>query len=115
MKHFGVIITDSHSIPLRYGTLGISIGSYGFNPVKNYTHKPALFPGKRLKFAQANIADGLCAAATTLMGEGNEQTPVVLIRNAQFVEFDSKNLGNNLYTKAGQDIYQFLLKQFYKN
>ena len=31
-----VIITDSHTIPLRYGVLGISIGFFGLRPLKDY-------------------------------------------------------------------------------
>ena len=112
LRNFGLIITDSHSIPLRHGTLGISIGSFGFDPLKDYTHQPALFPDKRLKYAKANIADGLASAATIQMGEGNEQTPLVLIHGADFVEFTDKILGKNLYTKFDEDIYLPLLQIF---
>ncbi len=31
-----VIVTDSHTIPLRRGVMGISIGFYGLNPLKDY-------------------------------------------------------------------------------
>ncbi len=78
LKNIGVIITDSHSIPLRRGLVGLSIAYYGFNPLYDYRGEKDLF-GRELKVSQTNIPDSLASGAVMLMGEGNEQTPIVLI------------------------------------
>jgi F420-0:gamma-glutamyl ligase len=38
-KHIGVIITDSTSRPLQWGTTGIAVASSGFEPLKSYIGK----------------------------------------------------------------------------
>ena len=38
--------------------------------------------GRKNRFTQSNIADALAASAVVVMGEGNEQTPVAIIRNS---------------------------------
>ncbi|MBI5448999.1 coenzyme F420-0:L-glutamate ligase [Candidatus Gottesmanbacteria bacterium] len=82
----GVIITDSHTTPLRWGTSGIGLSWCGFDPLKNYIGTPDIF-GRKLRVTKANILDGLAAAAVAVMGEGNEQTPLALIRDVPFVTF----------------------------
>lgn len=89
VKDFGLIIVDSHSIPLRRGTFGISLGHFGFNPLFDYRGQKDLF-GKKFRFTQANIVDGLAAAAKLIMGEGSEKTPLCLIRDLDFVQFGNK-------------------------
>lgn len=89
VKDIGVIITDSHTIPLRRGMLGISLAHYGFNPLKDYRKKPDLF-GRPFKMSQTNIADGLAASAVVAMGEGAESTPICLIKDIPWVTFVSK-------------------------
>src|SRR5579884_3564736 len=75
IKNLGVVITDSHSIPLRRGLVGISLAHWGFEPLKDYRGKKDLF-GKKLEVSLANIPDALAAAAVLAMGEGSEQTPI---------------------------------------
>ncbi|MBU4298798.1 coenzyme F420-0:L-glutamate ligase, partial [Patescibacteria group bacterium] len=58
LKNFGVIISDSHCIPLRVGTLGISLAYYGFEPLKDYRGKKDIF-GRKFKISQLNLADSL--------------------------------------------------------
>lgn len=89
VKNLGVIITDSHTIPLRRGMLGISLAHYGFNPLKDYRDKPDLF-GRPFKMSQTNIADGLAAASVVVMGEGSESTPICLIKDIPWVTFVTK-------------------------
>lgn len=89
LKKFGIIITDSHSIPLRRGVIGISLSYYGFRPLNDYRSKKDLF-NVSIKMSQANIPDALAAAAVLEMGEGNEQTPFALITNVPFVTFGTR-------------------------
>ena len=78
IKQLGVIITDSKTTPLRWGTTGITLGYCGFEALKDYIGTPDIF-NKNLRVTKANIADGLAAAAVVAMGEGAEQTPIVII------------------------------------
>lgn len=89
VKKLGIIISDSHTIPLRRGVLGISLAHYGFIPLQDYRGKPDLF-GRTLKITQKNIADGLAAAAVLAMGEGSEQTPLAVVQNIPWIKFTSR-------------------------
>ena len=89
LKNLGVIIADSHTRPLRWGTTGIGIGWCGFDPLHNYIGTPDIF-GRRLHVTKASVLDGLAAAAVAVMGEGSEQTPLAVIRDVPFVRFTGK-------------------------
>ena len=86
----GVVITDSHTIPLRRGTLGISLGYCGFTPIRDYRGEKDIF-GREFIIQVADIADGLAAAAVLAMGEGQETTPLAVITEIPFVEFTDKS------------------------
>jgi len=89
VKDVGIIISDSHTIPLRRGVMGISLAHYGFIPLKDYRKKKDLF-GRPFKVSQTNIADSLAVSAVLLMGEGSECAPLAIIEDIPFVEFVSK-------------------------
>lgn len=89
IKNLGIIITDSHTIPLRRGTLGISLAYYGFIPLKDYRGEKDIF-GREFLIQVADISDGLAAAAVVAMGEGKETTPLAVITDVPFVEFTHK-------------------------
>lgn len=85
IKHYGcdlgVIIGDSRTQPLRFGCVGIALGCAGIEPVEDVRGKKDLF-GKTLLITRRAIADNLVSAAQIIMGEGDECTPCVLIRDA---------------------------------
>lgn len=85
-EKIGVLITDSHTTPLRRGVTGIALGWCGFKPLYSYIGKPDLY-GHPLRVTQTNLIDGLAATAVLMMGEGNEQTPFVVITEAPKMEF----------------------------
>lgn len=114
IRELGIITTDSHSLPLRYGTLGISIGSYGIEPLHDYRGAPDIF-GRILKSTQANVVDALSAIGVLLMGEGNEQTPCLIVRGASFVSFmNNARTHKKLYVPLEKDIYHALFHTFRK-
>ena len=113
VKNVGIIITDSHTIPLRRGVLGISLAHYGFLPLKDYRGTPDIF-GRELQMTQTNIVDGLSAAAVMLMGEGSERTPLAVIEDVPWITFvsaprRSKKPFSSLETKAKEDLYYPLI------
>jgi coenzyme F420-0:L-glutamate ligase / coenzyme F420-1:gamma-L-glutamate ligase len=74
---FGVLIIDSHGRAWRNGTVGVAIGCSGMPGVVDLRGKPDLF-GFRLQITQVGAADELAAAASLVMGQADESTPVVL-------------------------------------
>lgn len=110
LNNFGVIISDSHCIPLRWGTIGIALAYYGFYPLKDYRGKKDIF-GRVMKMTQLNLADSLAVAAVFVMGEGNEQTPIAIIEDLDIVEFKEFNPANSnpLEINRYDDIYAPLL------
>ena len=79
-KKIGIVITDSRLLPLRSGTTGIAIGVAGFDPVKDERGKKDLF-NKVLKVTLRALADDVSAGAQLIMGEADERTPMVIVRN----------------------------------
>jgi dihydrofolate synthase / folylpolyglutamate synthase len=88
--HVGVVITDSTCTPLRRGTSGICLAHSGFRAVRSYVGEPDLF-ARPFRVSEANIAGGLAAAAVLVMGEGAEQTPLCIIDDIPFVEFQPRD------------------------
>ena len=77
--NLGVLISDSMNRPWRLGTVGSAIGCAGIQVLEDLRGGADMF-GRELKVAMVNRADSLAAAATLLMGETVERTPLVLVR-----------------------------------
>ena len=113
-KNLGVIITDTTSIPLRWGQRGVFVLAHsGFSALNSYIGKPDIF-GRPLKMTSASISDALGTAAVLVMGEGAEQTPLVVIEDIPFVKFKQRNPTvrelEKLKMPLENDLYAPLLK-----
>lgn len=112
VKMLGVIITDSKTTPLRWGTTGVCLSWCGIEALKNYIGTPDIF-GNTLKVTKSNIVDGLAASAVLGMGEGNEQTPLAIIKDVPFVKFQnripSKKEINQIKLNINEDLYSPIL------
>ncbi len=91
IKHLGVVITDSHSVPRRKGAEGFALASYGFKASNVYQDQKDIF-GKRFQFTASDVADSIAASAVLVMGEGNECTPIAVITKLKKVDFFKKML-----------------------
>lgn len=78
-KRVGVLISDSMNRPWRLGTVGSAIGCAGVQVIDDLRGGEDMY-GRELKVAMVNRADSLAAAATLLMGETIERTPLVVVR-----------------------------------
>jgi coenzyme F420-0:L-glutamate ligase/coenzyme F420-1:gamma-L-glutamate ligase len=78
----GVIIIDSLGRAWRNGTVGVALGAAGLSALLDLRGAPDLF-GRGLRSTQVGIADEIAAAASLLMGQADEGTPVVLLRGLQ--------------------------------
>jgi coenzyme F420-0:L-glutamate ligase/coenzyme F420-1:gamma-L-glutamate ligase len=75
----GILIIDSHGRAWRNGTVGTAIGVSGLPALQDLRGKPDLF-GFELRITQVGVADELAAAASLMMGQAAEGTPVVHVR-----------------------------------
>ncbi|HSB03001.1 MAG TPA: coenzyme F420-0:L-glutamate ligase [Anaerolineales bacterium] len=78
-KQIGILIIDSHGRAWRNGTVGIAIGIAGLPGLQDLRGEPDLF-GFTLRITQVGVADELAAAASLVMGQAAEGTPVVHVR-----------------------------------
>lgn len=114
IQHIGVVITDSHTTPMRRGVIGIGLGWCGFNPLYSYIGKPDCF-GNPLKVTMVNILDALSVSSVFCMGEGDEQTPFSIISHAPKIEFQDRPPTiaeiKEITIPMEEDLYAPLLKQ----
>ncbi len=113
VDNFGVLITDSHSVPLRYGTIGVAIGFYGFEPVYNLKGKKDLF-NRELEVSRVNVPDSLAASAVYAMGESDECTPLCIIQGADQIRFVEHHTYQDFFIPPKDDMYWPLLKKIYE-
>jgi coenzyme F420-0:L-glutamate ligase/coenzyme F420-1:gamma-L-glutamate ligase len=78
-KQIGILIIDSHGRAWRNGTVGTAIGIAGLPGLADLRGQPDLF-GFNLRITQVGVADELAAAASLIMGQASEGTPVVHVR-----------------------------------
>ena len=75
----GVLIIDSHGRAWRMGTTGVAIGLSGLPGLVDLRGEQDLF-GYTLRITQVGAADELAAAASLVMGQAAEGTPVIHVR-----------------------------------
>ncbi len=78
-SYIGIIIADSRTMPLRLGTVGGALATYGFQSVIDERGKNDLF-GKPMHITTRAVGDQLATAAELLMGETDERIPFVIVR-----------------------------------
>ena len=78
-KKIGVMIIDSHGRAWRIGTEGVCIGLSGIPGVIDERGWKDLF-GYTLRITVVGVADELAAAASLVMGQAAEGTPIVHVR-----------------------------------
>jgi coenzyme F420-0:L-glutamate ligase/coenzyme F420-1:gamma-L-glutamate ligase len=78
-RQVGILIIDSHGRAWRNGTVGVAIGIAGLPGLQDLRGEPDLFDF-RLRITQVGVADELAAAASLIMGQAAEGTPVVHVR-----------------------------------
>lgn len=105
VNELGIIISDSRTVPLRWGVVGISLGFYGFDPLNDYRGTADIF-GRQMKVSMANVVDSLSAAAVYAMGEGKETQPFVLIEDIPQIKFgENKAHRDLLKVESDEDLF----------
>ena len=108
LKELGIVSTDSHTTPLRYGVTGISTGLAGVEPLKDLRGQKDLF-GRELALTQVDQIDALAAMAVLLMGESDECTPIVILRGWDKIVFNEKASMQDFKIRPEDDLYTPLL------
>ena len=112
VKNLGVILTDSHSMPLRRGVTGISLAHWGFKATTSLVGQADIFK-KPLKFTHVDVADSLAVMAVFVMGEADDCTPLAVISDAK-VEFSESSLESEIRIEPENDLYYPLLAPYLK-
>ena len=98
-----VVITDSFGRAWRRGTAGVAIGAAGLPALLDLRGNPDLF-GRALQVSISGFADEIAAAASLVMGQGNEAQPVVLIRGLAWTA--PSNPAAELVRPAAEDMFR---------
>lgn len=98
-----VVITDSFGRAWRRGTAGVAIGAAGLPALLDLRGNPDLF-GRPLQVSISGFADEIAAAASLVMGQGNEAQPVVLVRGLAWSA--PANPASELVRPAAEDMFR---------
>ena len=98
-----VIISDSFGRAWRRGTCGVAIGAAGLPALMDLRGSPDLF-GRELQVSITGHADEIAAAASLVMGQGDEGQPVVIVRGLTWRGPD--NAASELVRPAAEDMFR---------
>ena len=82
-----IVIIDSHGRAWRQGIVGVAIGVAGMPALLDLRGHPDRF-GRKLKRTEVGLADELASAASLLMGQAAEGSPIVLVRGVPYARRD---------------------------
>jgi coenzyme F420-0:L-glutamate ligase/coenzyme F420-1:gamma-L-glutamate ligase len=84
-----ILIIDSIGRAWRMGTVGHALGVSGMAALLDLRGAPDLF-GRNLRTSELGLADEVAAAASLVMGQAGEGTPIVLARGVPYARRDAK-------------------------
>jgi len=90
-----VVISDSLGRAWRMGTMGTAIGSAGIRPIRDRRGETDLF-GRVLQATVIGVVDEIAAAASLVIGEATEGTPVAVVRGAVYDVDEAAGVGEIL-------------------
>lgn len=99
----GTIIIDSFGRPWRRGTVGVAIGAAGLPALLDLRGNPDLF-GRALQVTITGFADEIAAAASLVMGQGDEAQPAVLVRGLTWTA--AANPAAELVRPPAEDLFR---------
>lgn len=111
LTNLGVVITDSHSGPFRYGATGVALSWWGINPMEDHRGRTDLF-GREIQYERSNLVDGLASGAVVVSGEVDECIPVVIARNVPRLTFTGENTKDQLLVPYKEDLFRVLFEKF---
>lgn len=109
LKRLGVVSTDSHTMPLRWGVTGITIGLAGVEPTMDIRGEKDLF-GREMLVTKVDMIDPLASMAVNVMGESRECTPIVIARGDLNIEFSDDGSMEGFKISPEMDLYRPLIE-----
>jgi coenzyme F420-0:L-glutamate ligase/coenzyme F420-1:gamma-L-glutamate ligase len=98
-----VVINDSFGRTWRQGTAGVAIGVAGLPALIDLRGRPDLF-GRTLEVSMIGFADEVAAAASLVMGQADEASPVVLVRGLRWSAPEST--AASLIRPSNEDLFR---------
>lgn len=111
LQDFGVIISDSRSLPFRYGATGVALAWWGIAPLRSHIGSPDIF-GRPFAYERSNVVDGLAAAATVVGGETDECIPLVIIRDVPDLVYTTSDTRSELLAPYENDTFRVLYERW---
>ena len=102
-KNIYIIINDSAGRAWRNGTVGMAIGTAGFDALENLVGEEDLFQ-RPMEVTEVAVADELAAAASFMMGQAAEGSPAIHIRGA--ILRDSQRGSKVLIRDKAKDMFR---------
>ena len=90
VKNLGVVISDSHSTPLKWGVFGTALGHCGFKSLVSKIGKKDLF-NRPFQMATINLSESIAQAGVFMMGETDESTPLAIVEGVPDIKFQDRS------------------------
>ncbi len=103
-----VVVTDTSGRPFRHGQRGVALGWAGMPASRDWRGERDR-EGEELEVTVESVVDELAATANLLTGEGDDGTPVVVVRDWAFGDHEGSE---NLYRDAGSDFIRQALREW---
>jgi coenzyme F420-0:L-glutamate ligase/coenzyme F420-1:gamma-L-glutamate ligase len=103
-----VIVTDTSGRPFRYGQRGVALGWAGMPAARDWRGQLDR-DGREMGVTVQAVVDELAATANLVTGEGAGGTPVAVISDWEFGDFDGSD---DLFREHEDDIIRAALKEW---
>jgi len=105
--NIAVLINDTHGRPFRMGGVGVALGTAGLVALVDERGERDMF-GYTLQNTVVATGDELAGAASLLMGQAAEATPVVLIRGMRYRQPKQPDTGAaDLVRPPNKDVFRY--------
>ncbi|GAA0295412.1 coenzyme F420-0:L-glutamate ligase [Halarchaeum salinum] len=103
-----VVVTDTSGRPFRHGQAGVAIGWAGMPASRDWRGETDR-DGHELEVTVESVVDELAATANLVSGEGDDGTPVVVVRDWTFGDHEGSE---NLYRDLESDFVRQALREW---
>jgi coenzyme F420-0:L-glutamate ligase/coenzyme F420-1:gamma-L-glutamate ligase len=103
-----VVVTDTSGRPFRHGQRGVALGWAGMDAARDWRGERDR-DGRELGVTVQAVVDELAAAANLVTGEGDDGTPVAVVRGFEFGDHDGSDL---LFRGADRDVVRQALREW---
>ncbi|PSP26920.1 coenzyme F420-0:L-glutamate ligase [Halobacteriales archaeon QH_2_65_14] len=103
-----VVVTDTSGRPFRYGQRGVALGWAGMPAARDWRGERDR-EGREMSATVQAVVDELAAAANLVTGEGAGGTPVAVIRDWDFGDFDGSD---NLFRDEDDDLIRPAIREW---